>query len=500
MAETVKSMPETSLKPPENALVLRILAGGSWRDPATTALHPVFEPASGAVIAQVPYCGPAEVDAAVAAADRAFLQWRSTPVTERVQFLFRYKGILEEHFEELARMVSRENGKIIEEARGEVRRGIEVVDFACGMPSLMMGEGLEQISSGIDSHTARVPLGVVAGICPFNFPAMIPMWMFPIAIAAGNTFVLKPSERTPMTGVRLGELLLQSGLPAGVFNIVHGARETADALIAHPSVKAISFVGSEPVARYLYQRAGEHGKRVQAMAGAKNHLIVMPDADLPASLKAIINSAFGGAGQRCLAGSVAVAVGDIGDQLVGELTKAAGDLRIGDPLLEDSAMGPVIRTDTCKRVLNYIDKGLKEGATLVLDGRKSIPPGAQGFFIGPTIFDHVQPESALAQEEIFGPLLSVVRVKTLDEALKVVNRSKFGNASSIFTRSGAAARRFRTEVEAGMLGINVGVAAPMAFFPFAGWKASFFGDLHATGKDAVKFYTETRVVIERWPS
>ena len=500
MADTVKSMPETSLKPSSSAAPLRILVGGSWRDPATTALHPVYEPASGTVIAQVPYCGSAEVDAAVAAAERAFGQWRSTPVPDRVQFLFRYKMVLEDHFEELARMVSRENGKILEEARGEVRRGIEVVDFACGMPSLMMGETLEQISSSIDSHTVRAPLGVVAGICPFNFPAMIPLWMYPIAIAAGNTFILKPSERTPMTGVRLGELLQQTGLPAGVFNLVHGARETADALVAHPSVKAISFVGSEPVARYLYQRAGEHGKRVQAMAGAKNHLIVMPDADLGASLKAIISSAFGGAGQRCLAGSVAVAVGDIGDQLVDELTKAAAAMKIGDPLLEDSAMGPVIRTDTCKRVLNYIEKGLKEGASLALDGRKHTPEGTEGFFIGPTIFDNVQPGSALAQEEIFGPLLSIVRVKNLDEALKVVNRSKFGNASSIFTRSGAAARQFRTEVEAGMLGVNIGVAAPMAFFPFAGWKASFFGDLHATGKDAVKFYTETRVVIERWPS
>jgi len=499
MPETMKPVAEMPLQDAQQAPILPILIGGGWRPSTVPDAQPVFEPARGTVLCRVPFCSAGEVDAAVASAERAFPQWKVTPVTDRVQFLFRYKQLLEQHFDELGRMVSRENGKILEEARGEVRRGIEVVDFACGMPSLMMGEGLESIAREVDSYTVRVPLGVVAGICPFNFPAMIPLWMFPIAIAAGNTFVLKPSERTPMTGVRLGELLLEAGLPAGVFNIVHGARETSDALIAHPAVRAISFVGSEPVARHIYQAAGQHGKRVQAMAGAKNHLIVMPDADLPSSLKAIINSAFGGAGQRCLAGSVAVAVGDIGDRLVQELTQAAGAMRIGDPLLADSAMGPVIRTDTCKRVISYIDKGLSDGAQLVLDGRKaSGAPG--GFFIGPTIFDHVRPESAIAQEEIFGPLLAVVRVKTLDEALQVVNRSKFGNASSIFTRSGAAARQFRTQVEAGMVGVNVGVAAPMAFFPFAGWKASFFGDLHATGKDAVKFYTETRVVIERWPS
>ncbi len=498
MADTVKPVPAVLPQDAAQAPTLPILVAGGWRASASPDAHPVFEPAHGTVLCRVPFCSAAEVDAAVTGAQRAFPKWRDTPVTDRVQFLFRYKALLEQHFDELGRMVSRENGKILEEARGEVRRGIEVVDFACGMPSLQMGEGLESIAREVDSHTVRVPLGVVAGICPFNFPAMIPLWMFPIALAAGNTFVLKPSERTPMTAVRLGELLLETGLPAGVFSLVHGARETSDALIAHPAVRAISFVGSEPVARHIYQAAGQHGKRVQAMAGAKNHLIVMPDADLTLTVRAIMNSAFGGAGQRCLAGSVAVAVGEIGDRLVQELSRAAAALRIGDPLLQDSAMGPVIRTDTCQRVLSYIDKGLSEGAKLVLDGRQRMPKTGGGFFLGPTIFDHVKPEAAIAREEIFGPLLAVIRVKSLEEALEVTNRSKFGNASSIFTRSGAAARQFRTQVEAGMLGINVGVAAPMAFFPFAGWKASFFGDLHATGKDAVKFYTETRVVIERW--
>ncbi len=484
---------------PQPATALPILIAGKWIVPNVPQHDPVYEPASGQVLARAPMCGAAEVEKAAAAALAASPQWRDTPAPQRVQFFFRYKQLLEERFEELARTVARENGKVLEDAKLEVRRGIEVVDFACGMPTLMMGEGLEQISSGIDSHTIRVPVGVVAGICPFNFPAMIPLWMYPLAIAAGNTFVLKPSERTPMTAVRMAELLLETGLPDGVFNLVHGGREVVNAILAEPRIKAISFVGSEPVARHVYREGCNHGKRVQAMAGAKNHLVVMSDADFPATVKAILSSAFGGAGQRCLAGSVVVAVGDIGDKLVKELADQAGAMKLGDPLMEDSAMGPVIRTDTCNRVLSYIDKGLHEGAKLVLDGRKA--KGKQGgFFVGPTIFDHVKPESPLAQEEIFGPLLSVVRSNSLEDALGIVSRSKFGNASSIFTRSGAAARQFRTQVEAGMVGINIGVAAPMAFFPFTGWKASFFGDLHATGKDAVKFYTETRVVMERWPS
>jgi malonate-semialdehyde dehydrogenase (acetylating)/methylmalonate-semialdehyde dehydrogenase len=342
-----------------------------------------------------------------------------------------------------------------------------------------------------------VPVGVVAGICPFNFPAMIPLWMFPIAIAAGNTFVLKPSERTPLTGLRLAELLLEAGLPPGVLNVVHGAREAVDALLDHPLVRAVSFVGSEAVARHVYARAAASGKRVQAMAGAKNHLLVLPDADLDLAVSAIMGSAFGAAGQRCLAGSVLVAVGDGAGPLLERLATGARSTKVGDPFAQDSAMGPVIREDARARVRRYIEQGVREGATLVVDGREA-PGAADGYFIGPTVFDAVSPDSALAREEIFGPLLATVRAGTVEEAVALANRSRFGNAASIFTTNGRAAAYFRRNVEAGMVGLNVGVAAPMAFFPFAGWKSSFFGDLHATGEDAVRFYTETRVVIERW--
>jgi malonate-semialdehyde dehydrogenase (acetylating)/methylmalonate-semialdehyde dehydrogenase len=478
--------------------VVQMLIGGEWKN-SSAQTEPIYNPADGTVISHVPMCSTADVDEAVLAAVAAYSGWRDTPVVDRVQYLFRFKNLLEQNYEELARLVTEENGKTIADARGEVRRGIEVVDFACGMPTLMMGETLDQIAHGIDSHTVRVPLGVVAGICPFNFPAMIPLWMFPLAIAAGNTFVLKPSERTPLTGVRLAELLADAGLPAGVLNIVHGARETVTALLEHYKVRAISFVGSAPVAKYIYENAAKNGKRVQALAGAKNHLLVMPDADLELTTKAVIGSAFGAAGQRCLAGSVVVAVGEIGDKLVQQLRSSAASLRVGPGAMEDSAMGPVVRSAALERVRAYIDKGLAEGADLVLDGRTSESASSkQGYFLGPTLFDRVQPEMSIATDEIFGPLLSVIRAGDLDQALAIVNRSKFGNAASIFTRSGDAARKFRTRVEAGMVGINIGVAAPMAFFSFAGWKGSFFGDLHATGKDAVKFYTETRVVIEKW--
>ncbi len=411
--------------------------------------------------------------------------------------LFRYKAILEREHEALAASVSRENGKLLDDARNEVRRGIEVVDFACGMPTLAQGRTVEGIARGIDSHTWRVPVGVVAGICPFNFPAMIPLWMFPIAIAAGNTFVLKPSERTPSTGLRLAELLHEAGLPPGVLNVVHGAREAVDALLDHPLVRAVSFVGSEAVARHVYARAAANGKRVQAMAGAKNHLLVLPDADLDLTVKAVMGSAFGAAGQRCLAGSVLVPVGKAAEPLLERVAAEARGTRVGDPFAQDSAMGPVIREDARTRVRRFIEQGVSEGATLVVDGRTA-PGAADGFFIGPTLFDRVEPDSALAREEIFGPVLSTVRAASVEEAVALANRSRFGNAASIFTASGPAAAYFRRNVEAGMIGVNVGVAAPMAFFPFAGWKSSFFGDLHATGEDAVRFYTETRVVVERW--
>ncbi len=488
-------MAEIAKTPPPAALPL--LVDGARRPAEVGDFLPVVEPATGRPLALVPRGGEREVDLAVRAAARAFPAWRSTPLPERAQVLFRYKAILEREREALAVSVSRENGKLLDDARNEVRRGIEVVDFACGMPTLAQGRTAEGIARGIDSHTWRVPLGPVAGICPFNFPAMIPLWMFPIAIAAGNTFVLKPSERTPLTGLRLAELFLEAGLPPGVLNVVHGAREAVDALLDHPLVRAVSFVGSEGVARHVYARAAASGKRVQAMAGAKNHLLVLPDADLDLTVNAIMGSAYGAAGQRCLAGSVLVPVGKAAEPVLERVAKQARAAKVGDPFAQDSAMGPVIREDARARVRRYIEQGLQEGATLLVDGREA-SGAADGYFIGPTLFDKVSPDSALAREEIFGPLLSTVRAETVEEAVALANRSRFGNAASVFTTSGRAAAYFRRNVEAGMVGVNVGVAAPMAFFPFAGWKGSFFGDLHATGEDAVRFYTETRVVIERW--
>ncbi|GAB6876856.1 CoA-acylating methylmalonate-semialdehyde dehydrogenase [Thermaerobacter litoralis] len=476
------------------------LIGSRWITPAAERWEPVYNPATGEVIARVPFATGADVAAAVEAAARAYPAWRRVPPVERARLMFRYKELLERHFEELALSITREHGKTLAEARGEVRRGIEVVEFAAGAPSLLLGEMAEDVAAGIDSELVRVPLGVVAGICPFNFPAMIPLWMFPIAVACGNTFVLKPSERTPLTAVRLAELFREAGAPEGVLNLVHGGREVVDALLAHPEVKAVSFVGSQPVAKAVYAEAARHGKRVQALGGAKNHLIVMPDADLEATVQAVVSSAFGSAGQRCLAGSVVVAVGEVGDRLVESLAEAARQLVVGEGIDPEVDMGPVIRPEARDRIVRYIEGGEAGGARLVLDGRRHPhlrgPEG--GFWIGPTLFDHVGPEQPLACDEIFGPVLSVIRVPDLDAAIEVANRSRFGNAASIFTRSGRAAREFRYRIEAGMLGINIGVAAPMAWFPFAGWKASFYGDLHATGKDGVRFYTEVKMVTSRW--
>jgi malonate-semialdehyde dehydrogenase (acetylating)/methylmalonate-semialdehyde dehydrogenase len=475
---------------------LQNFIGGQWRDADTARFEEVPNPATGALLARAPLSSAADVDAAVRAAAAAFPGWAATPVVDRTRVLFRYRALLEDRFEELAQLVTRENGKTIADARGEVRRGIEVVEFACGAPTLLMGEALPDVARGIDCESLRFPLGVVAGITPFNFPMMVPHWMFPIAIACGNTFVLKPSERTPLSAVRFMELLVEAGLPAGVLNIIHGAHEAVNALLAHPGVSAVSFVGSQPVAEHVYRTAAAHGKRVQALAGAKNHLIVMPDADLDRAVDAIMSSAFGAAGERCLAGSVVVAVGEIADELVGQLARAAAGLTVGDGADPAVQMGPVIRESARERIAGYIERGMAEGARLACDGRNGVPES--GYFLRPTIFDDVRPEMAIARDEIFGPVLSVVRAPDLDAALAVVNASRFGNAASIFTRSGAAARTFRQQVQAGMLGVNIGVAAPMAFFPFAGWKQSFYGDLHATGKDAVAFYTEQKVVTSRW--
>jgi malonate-semialdehyde dehydrogenase (acetylating)/methylmalonate-semialdehyde dehydrogenase len=456
----------------------------------------VTNPATGATIAKVAYADEAGIDRAVRSSHEAFLKWREVPVVDRVQPLYRYKTLLEKHHAELAGILTRENGKTADDAKAEVRRSIQMVEVACGMPSLMMGDSLNDVAHGIDCKTIRQPVGVCAGITPFNFPAMVPMWMWPLAIACGNTFVLKPSEKVPLTPTRAVELLHDAGLPPGVLNLVHGAKPAVDALLRHPLVKAISFVGSTPVARHIYTTAAAEGKRVQALGGAKNHLVVMPDADMPKTVEAIIGSAFGAAGERCLAGSVLVTVGDAAGPLLDLLVKRTQALVVGDGSQPGVEMGPLVTSDHCQRVAGYIEKGVAEGATPLVDGREIKRAG--GFYLGPTIFDHVTPEMTIAREEIFGPVLSVMRVGTLDEAIRLVNRSPFGNATAIFTASGQAAREYSSRIEVGMVGINVGVAAPMAFFPFAGWKNSFFGDLHAHGKDAVAFYTEQKVVMSRW--
>ncbi len=472
------------------------LIEGRFEGHGSDEVDPIYDPATGETIATLPYSTPAEIDRAVRAASNAFPAWADTPVPDRAQVMFRFKALLEEHFEELAQLVTRENGKTLPESRGEVRRAIEVVELACGAPTLMMGTNLDQIADGIDEELVRFPVGVVAGITPFNFPHMVPLWMIPLAIVCGNTFVLKPSQRTPLSAMRVAELLPESGLPDGVLNVVHGAKDAVDVLLEHPDVSAVSVVGSVAVAKYIYATAAAQGKRVQALGGAKNHLLVMDDADLDRTVTALLSSAFGNAGQRCLAGSVAVGVGSLGDALVQELTEQAGRLTVGNGMHPDTDMGPIIRDERRKELIGYIEQGEESGATVAMDGRGIGP--TEGFFLGPTIIDGVTPDMPLWKDELFGPVLSVVRAADLDEALTILNSSTYGNAASIFTTSGANAREFKRRAEAGMLGVNIGVAAPMAFFPFCGWKNSFFGDLHATGADGVRFYTRPKVVTTRW--
>jgi malonate-semialdehyde dehydrogenase (acetylating)/methylmalonate-semialdehyde dehydrogenase len=457
---------------------------------------PVYNPATGQVIEQVPMSGTHEVDAAVQAALKAYASWSRTALMERVRLMFRYKALLEDHFEDLAAIITRHHGKTLDESRGEVRRGIEVVDFACGAPTLLQGRTLRDVSGGVDQDLYRYPVGVCAGIPPFNFPVMIPLWMFPLAVVAGNTFVLKPSERTPLGGQRLAEIFLEAGFPEGVLNVVHGAREAVDALLNHPNVNAISFVGSAPVARHVYQTAAATGKRVQALGGAKNHIVVMPDADPEVTVPAILNSAFGNAGERCLAGSVAVAVGAAADRLLDGLKDAASKMVVGPGDEAGVQVGPLIRADHRDRVAGYVDKGVAEGAELLVDGRGQI--SRPGFFFGPTILDHVTSDMSVGNEEIFGPVLSIARAASLDEAIAQANRMALGNMATIFTQSGRSAREFRERVEAGMTGINVPIAQPFAFFPFSGWKGSFYGDLHVHGTDGIEFYTRKKVVVTRW--
>ncbi len=475
---------------------VRNFVGGRWEERDGLKTEPVYDPATGEVIAETPLSTAEELDRAVKKAEEAFEDWAFTPVVKRTQVLFRFKTLLDEHFEELRDLVTLENGKDAKDAGGEVRRGIEVVEFACGMPTLVMGETVRDVARGIDNASYRYPLGVVAAITPFNFPCMVPLWTLPVAIGAGNTYILKPSERTPMSAVRLGELLKEAGLPDGVFNLVNGAREAVDAILEHPGIKAVSFVGSHPVAEHVYKHGAAHGKRVQALAGAKNSMIVMPDAVLEKAVPNIITSAYGNAGERCLAGSVLVAVGDVADPLVEKLKEGARAMKVGPGSEEGSELTPVIRDSHREKVRNYIEIGEEEGAEVVLDGRE--PPLEKGFFMGPTILDKVTGEMRVGREEIFGPVLSVVRASSLDEAIEFNNGSPFGNACSIFTENGAAVRHWRENIEAGMLGVNIGVAAPMAFFPFNGIKNSFYGDLHATGKDGVRFFTENKVQVVRY--
>jgi malonate-semialdehyde dehydrogenase (acetylating) / methylmalonate-semialdehyde dehydrogenase len=471
----------------------------------------VLDPARGELLGRVPLSGRAEVDAAVAAAATAYESWRDEPVTRRARRMFGLQVLLEEQLDALAHLVTLENGKHLDEARGELRRGIEVVELAAGMTTLMKGETLDQVAHGVDVAMHRFPLGVVCGITPFNFPGMIPLWFAPLAIAAGNTFVLKPSQRTPLTANRLAELFAEAGFPPGVLNVVHGAQEAVEALIDHPEVRAVSFVGSAPVARKVYERSGLRGKRVQALAGAKNHLVIMPDANLESALPAVFSSAFSNAGQRCLAGSVAVGVGGIGDAVAEGLAAMAREAQVapGDEpgTSADTSVTPVTTQQALERISGYIELGEKEGARLLVDGRgppegwarSGHPAGGDGFFLGPTLFDGATPDMTLTREEIFGPVLALERMDDLDQALEAINSSEFGNAAAIFTRDGGAARRFVREVQAGMVGVNVSVPAPVAYFPFSGWRGSFYGDLHATGRDGVEFYTDKKVVTSRWP-
>lgn len=469
---------------------------GKWEAASGAEYRPIINPATGQTIAQAPLATNQTVDRAVTAAHEAFLEWRDVPVVERVQPLYRFKHLLEQNLEELAATVTEENGKTMTDSRMEVRRAVQMVEVACGMPSLMLGDSLAGVARGIDCATFRSPLGVCVGITPFNFPAMVPMWMYPFAIACGNTFVLKPSDKVPLTPLFAARLLEEAGFPKGVFNLLLGDQVTVEALLKHPLVRAVSFVGSTPVARKIYEMSALQGKRVQALGGAKNHLVVMPDADLEKTVEAIIGSAFGGAGERCLAGSVLVPVGDAAAPLLDLLCARVREMKVGSGSDAGCDMGPVITGEHQRRILDYVESGVREGAELLCDGRSASEKS--GFFVGPTIFDRVAPEMTIAKEEIFGPVLSVMRVDSLDDAIRLVNTSPFGNASAIFTSNGKAAQQYSHRVEAGMVGINIGVPAPMAFFPFAGWKASFFGDLHAHGKDAVGFYTEQKVVMTRW--
>ncbi len=480
--------------------MIKLWINGQRTQSHSTRSAEVINPATGCVIRQVPLADSTDIELAVAAASAAFPGWRDTTALRRSRIISRFRELLELHRAELAQLASEEHGKTLEDAAGSVQRGIEVVEFASGIPHLLKGEHAENVGRGVDCHSMLQAIGVCAGITPFNFPAMVPMWMFPVAIACGNTFILKPSEKVPSCSLRMAELFKEAGLPDGVFNVVPGDKAAVDALLAHPLVRTISFVGSTPVAQYIYQTAARYGKRVQALGGAKNHAVVMPDADLDFTADAIMGAAYGSAGERCMAISVVVAVGDIADGLVARLKAAAEKLVVGAGDQKGVDMGPVISALHRDKIMAYIDSGVAQGATRVTDGRGIKVSGYEGgYFVGPTLFDDVTPDMTIYREEIFGPVLAVLRVATLEAAITLVNSNAYANGTAIFTASGTDARRFQNEIEVGMVGINVPIPVPMAFFSFGGWKSSLFGDLHMHGMEGVKFYTRTKAVTTRWP-
>ena len=472
--------------------------------PTHSRSQPVYNPATGAVSGHVALASAADVDSAVAAAKAAFPAWANTPPIRRARVMFRFLELLNQHKDTLAHLITAEHGKVFTDAQGEVSRGIDIVEFACGIPQLLKGDFTDQVSTGIDNWSLRQPLGVVAGITPFNFPVMVPMWMFPVAIAAGNAFVLKPSPIDPSASLFMADLLTQAGLPKGIFNVVQGDKEAVDALLVHPDVKAISFVGSTPIANYIYETGAHHGKRVQALGGAKNHMVVMPDADINQVVDALIGAGYGSAGERCMAISVAVLVGDVADKIIPLLQSRAKSLVIKNGTELDAEMGPIVTPAAHQRITGYIDIGIAEGATLLADGRDFAGSDAgegceNGFWMGGTLFDHVTPEMRIYKEEIFGPVLACVRVADFAEAVNLVNSHEYGNGVSLFTRDGNAAREFARRIEVGMVGINVPIPVPMAWHGFGGWKKSLFGDMHAYGEEGVRFYTKQKSVMQRWP-
>jgi len=480
---------------------LKHLIDGRAVEGSSGRFEDVYDPATGQVTKRVPMATSDEVRAAIASAKAAFPAWADTPVLRRARVFFRFRELVEQHTDELARLIVSEHGKVLSDARGSVTRGMEVAEFVAGIPHLLKGEFSDQVGTGIDSYSMRQPLGVCAGITPFNFPAMVPMWMFPVAIACGNTFVLKPSERDPSCSLRLAELLVEAGLPDGVLNVVHGDRVAVDTLLTDPDVQAVSFVGSTPVAQHVYRTAADHGKRVQALAGAKNHLIVMPDADLDQAVDALMGAAYGSAGERCMAISVAVAVGNVADTLVERLAARARELRIGPGLEATSEMGPLVTAAHRARVSGYVDLGVEEGAQLVVDGRGYVQPGhEEGFFFRGCLFDHVTADMRIYKEEIFGPVLCVVRVPDFESAVQLTNGHEFGNGVAIFTRDGDAAREFVRRIQVGMVGVNVPIPVPLAFHSFGGWKHSLFGDHHIHGMEGIRFFTRLKTVTSRWPT